>query len=82
MCNLFVTYKITTNKTTKRRKTIEERNIDIGDVTSQKALRKRLNCKSFDWYIKNIAPGLLGADKNPPAQGQVRKNLFFKNCIK
>eukprot|EP00111_Clytia_hemisphaerica_P004070 TCONS_00011660-protein len=58
----------------------EERYTDIGDLSSRKALRHRLGCKSFDWFVKNIVPGMLGTDQNPPASGQIR-NLGSDFCI-
>lgn len=32
--------------------------IDYGDISERIALRKSMECKSFDWYLKNIYPEL------------------------
>ena len=46
------------------------RDIDIGDISSRVNLRKRLNCKSFDWYLDNLLP-MLPTEKRLLASGQV-----------
>jgi len=58
-----------------RRKPAADRQVDFGDISERKLLRKKLQCKSFKWYIENITPNMIGSDPNPPAHGEVRHNL-------
>lgn len=59
--------------------------IDAGDLTEQIALRDRLECKSFKWFIEEVAPDLI--KKYPPiepnnyASGAVQNLLDPSLCI-
>ena len=61
------------------------RNVDPGDLTAQHALRERLQCKSFDWFMKHIAFDL--TKHYPPiipipgAKGQIHKASDLSYCI-
>ncbi|XP_048755192.2 probable N-acetylgalactosaminyltransferase 9 isoform X2 [Ostrea edulis] len=45
---------------------------DYGDISERVALRKRLNCKSFKWFLDNIYPEKFIPDENVHAWGMVR----------
>ncbi|KAL1237505.1 Polypeptide N-acetylgalactosaminyltransferase [Trichinella spiralis] len=44
---------------------------EFGDVSDRIALRQRLNCSSFEWYIKNVYPELF-VPGNSIAKGEIR----------
>ncbi|VUZ42992.1 unnamed protein product [Hymenolepis diminuta] len=59
--------------------------VDPGDLTEQKDLREKLHCKSFDWFMKNIAFDL--PKYYPPivpvsgAIGKIHKASDMSYCI-
>lgn len=58
-------------------------NVDVGNISEQKALRKRLQCKPFEWYMKNVAFDLLDVypfDEPSFAYGGIR-NLRVNLCV-
>ncbi|NXL60679.1 GALT8 acetylgalactosaminyltransferase, partial [Chordeiles acutipennis] len=59
---------------------IENPGIDFGDVSSRKELRKKLNCKGFDWYIKNVYPNLIFL-ANIVGYGTMKNTLKEDICI-
>ncbi|XP_051819432.1 probable polypeptide N-acetylgalactosaminyltransferase 8 isoform X1 [Antechinus flavipes] len=54
--------------------------IDYGDVSSRKKLRKKLKCKSFDWYLRNVYPDLKPF-QNISAYGTMKNSLNEKFCL-
>eukprot|EP00794_Sanderia_malayensis_P003400 gene3400-3890_t len=48
------------------------RNMFYGDISKRVALRKKLKCKSFKWYLDNIYPDSQMPDLYPPAKGEIR----------
>jgi len=54
---------------------LDKKSTDIGDLTEQIELRKKLQCKSFKWYLDNVFP-----DMNAPlakAEGLVCRGIYF-----
>lgn len=59
------------------------RMVDMGDISEQLALKKNLKCKSFDWFMKEVAYDIF--EKYPPLPpnkmwGEV-KNLANSFCL-
>lgn len=50
----------------------DARDKKFGDISSRIALRRQLQCKSFDWYMTNVYPEL-----GPP---QIKANLSAKQA--
>lgn len=61
----------------------EYRHLSAGDMTAQKELRNRLNCKNFKWFMSEVAWDLPKhyPPVEPPAAawGEVRTGLW--NCF-
>jgi len=49
---------------------------DAGNITDRVELRKRLNCKSFKWYLDNVFPEKFVIDENVQAFGMVSFAVF------
>ena len=58
--------------------------MDYGDVSQRKAIRERLKCKSFKWFLENIYPEKFILDENCIATGWVSissNRILFLYCL-
>lgn len=60
-------------------------NIDTGDISEQKALRQKLNCKSFRWFMTQVAFDLTAkyptVEPEPFGEGNIKPLLNTNLCV-
>lgn len=60
-------------------------NIDIGDISAQLSLKENLNCKSFKYFLEEVAPDMLERfpleEKEEFAYGAIRNLATNNSCI-
>ncbi|XP_058413592.1 probable polypeptide N-acetylgalactosaminyltransferase 8 [Diceros bicornis minor] len=59
---------------------LQNSGIDYGDISSRMALRGKLKCQSFDWYLKNVYP-ILKPIHNIVGYGRLKNSLDENVCL-
>lgn len=65
------------------RQPLDYLSVDVGDISEAKALRERLQCKPFKWFMENVAFDLLDyypLDEPSFAYGGIR-NFGMNLCV-
>ncbi|XP_074123245.1 putative polypeptide N-acetylgalactosaminyltransferase 8 [Sminthopsis crassicaudata] len=59
---------------------LKNHGIDFGEVSSRIELRKKLKCKSFDWYLQNVYPNLMPL-QNIVGYGSMKNSVNKMICL-
>jgi len=54
---------------------------EVGDLTARRDLRRKLNCRSFSWYIENVATDHRMLDLTKPRWEIALMNVMTGGCI-